>query len=173
LSFVLPLAAWGILAGAELAAPLRGWQAALPCAALAASRCLGGALFPLPEYSLAALRQHDAELRARFEAVARRFPPETTLLVTAVEHRRWAFRHVMYYLPGYTTLQLAHDFFFVRAAPAAPHLTAREHRVWVSGPEGLDVEALAPAGARLEHVVLMAPEDAVRFVGASCAPRLE
>ena len=173
ISFVLPLAAWGILACADLALPLRGRRGALPGAALVASLCVGEALFSLSDYSLATLREHDAQLRARFEAVAKRFPPETTLLVTAVEHRSWAFRHVMYYLPGYTTLQLVHDPFFVRSTPEAPYLTAREHRVWATGPDGLDVAQLAPEGARLEHVVFMVPADAARFVGASCTPWLE
>ena len=175
MSFVLPAAAWGILEVSERAARLDARRATLLCVALLGSVLASGRLGALSDYSLAATREHDARLRERFEAVATRFDPETTLLVTSTENRRWGFRHVMYYLPGYATLQLRHDSFFVRATAVAPYLTARDRRVWVSGPEGLDLAQLASFAApqRLERVVYMVPGDAERFVGASCAPWLE
>jgi hypothetical protein len=175
MSYVLPTAAWGILACGDLAVRLGPRRGALPCLALLAALLGVGALFPLDDYSLAAVRAHDARLRERFEAVNARFDPATTLLVTSTEKRRWSFRHVMYYLPEYTSLQLLRDPCFLPVTPEAPYLTAQGRRLRVSGPEGLDVARLAPPGAPggIENVVYMVPGPAGRWVGESCAPYLE
>jgi hypothetical protein len=173
LSFVLPVAGFGILETGRLARGLGSTPQTLAAASLVLLMLPWTWLSRSPEVSLEEYATHDRNLRARFDAL-RRFDPDTTLLVTSDEYWRYAFRHVMYYLPEYTTLQLVRDPFFVGAGDATPYLTARHRRVWASGPDGVALADLRPfrGGSRLERLVYVVPFDAPRYLPGSCLPFL-
>ena len=173
LSFVLPVAGFGILETGHLARRLGSTQQTLAATGLVLLMLPWTWLSRSPEISLEEYATHDRNLRARFDAL-RRFDPDTTLLVTSDEYWSYAFRHVMYYLPEYTTLQLVRDPFFVGAGDATPYLTARHRRVWASGPDGVALADLRPfrGGSRLERLVYVVPFDAPRYLPGSCLPFL-
>jgi hypothetical protein len=167
--YVLGLFAYGLL---SLQVVAEGWSsrirlgAAVGVFALVASQLwLPGGLATRNRGDYGHYELQARMLEPRLETIRRRLPPDRTLLVTSLEYWTQGFRHVMYYMPEYTTLQLAHDFFFVASTPDKPYLTARNHRVGTTGPEGMDLSELG-----FEHVVYVFPHDAQQFVDASCVP---
>jgi hypothetical protein len=173
LSFVLPVAAFGIFETGRLARDLGSRPQTLATLGLVLLMLPWTWLSRSPEISLDEYATHDRNLRSRFDAL-RRFDPDTTLLVTSEEYWRYGFRHVMYYLPEYTTLQLVRDPFFVGTGEATPYLTARHRRVWASGPDGVALADLRPfrGASRLERLVYVVPFDAPRYLPGSCLPFL-
>jgi len=171
LAVALPLAAHGLCAVATLLAGLRlrdqlvGAGAVL---ALALVAWPSGAAFA-PARGHRVLAAHDADVAARVGAIRRGFKPAETVLVTSHEYWAWGLRHVMYYLPEYTTVQLIPDRFYAAAGPETPYLTAREHRIAVAGPDGLSLGSL---GASVRDIVYMIPHDVNTFITASCGPYL-
>jgi len=172
LAVAFPLAAYAMLASAEIVATTRGQVVGTLSVLL-----LGGSLLLLPggparggDRGYGSYAAHDDLLRVRLDAIARNFDPETTVLVTSHEYWQWSFRHVMYYLPEYTTLQLLPDRFFADAGPDTPYLTATEHTIRFFGPDGFDVRSL---DASVEQVLYVVPHDVQRFVTASCAPFMQ
>jgi len=164
LSVAFPLTAYALLAGAELMNETRA-QAIGACAA----PLLAASLLVLPG-GYAAYAAHDRLLAARIDAIERDFDPAGTVLVTSHEYWQWSFRHAMYYLPEYTTLQLIPDRFFPDASLETPYLTARRHTIRFSGPDGFDTRAL---GASVEQLLYVIPHDVERFVAPSCAAFME
>lgn len=168
LSCAMPLAAWVVLALARLATGVAAARQLL-LAAAALVPVLALAALPGGDSGHELLVRHDAELRARFQAVRAGFDPRDTLLVTS--HEYWAFglRHVMYYLPEYTVLQLVPDPFLVDTTPERPYLAARDGAVFFAGPDGLELRRLGP-GAGFTRALYLNAHDVERFVLASCAP---
>jgi hypothetical protein len=171
LAVALPLAAYGVLALGEAVAGGSTWkQAGGAIAAVLLAACLvllPGGFANAGDRGYRQYAQHDAELDARVGSINRAFDPDTTILVTSHEYWQWSFRHVMYYLPAYTTVQLLPDPFFADAGPERPYLTGRNHEISFSGPDGLDVRSLLASG---EQVVYVIPHDVTRFVSPSCGP---
>jgi hypothetical protein len=164
LSVAFPLTGYAMLAAAALMDEARTQAIGAFAAAL-----LAVSLTLLPG-GQAVYAAHDARLEARIDAIGRHIDPATTVLVTSHEYWRWSFRHVMYYLPEHTTLQLLPDRFFPDASLETPYLTARQHAVRFSGPDGFDIRSL---GASVEQVLYVIPHDVERFVTVSCAPFME
>jgi hypothetical protein len=175
LAVAIPLGAYALLAPAELLAGSSTWRQVAAAAivlvlALSLSLLPGGFASAADDRGYRLYAQHDAALDARIGVVRQSFDPATTVLVTSHEYWQWSFRHVMYYLPEYTVIQLIPDRFFVDAGPEQPYLTARDHEIRFAGPDGLDVRSLAES---VRQVVYVVPHDLSLFVSPACAPFLQ
>jgi hypothetical protein len=180
--YILPvamaLAAYGFVGMAVTAASVRLRNrpvVVLGAVAATVVLCfLPGGLAARDDAGYRRLLRHDEMMARRIEAVRRNFDPGNTLLVTSREYWTWSFRHVMYYLPEFTTMQLVVDPFMIGAGPRTPYLVGRHRQVRHAGPDGLDVGGLPefnrPHGLR--YVVYMIPEDVEQFVDDSCQPIL-
>jgi len=171
LSSVVPLAAYGILAPAALVVSRRPRdQIATALAVLLLVLAIPvTSRLVAPDRGYPAYATHDTQVAARVEVIRRNYRPAETVLVTSHEYWQWSFRHVMYYLPEYTTVQLIPDRFYADAGPERPYLTGRGHEVRFAGPDGLDLRSL---GGSVRQVVYMIPHDVTRFVHGSCAALL-
>ncbi len=180
---LMPVAAYGILGMASLLAIglERGEERDEPVGpatrlAAAALPLVFAGLFPvLPRGEVpggtlyGVYANHDAEARARVDAVRETFEPRDTVLITSEEYWEWGLRHVGHDLPEFTTLQLVRDDFFAITTDETPYLTTSGRELWTTGPDGLDLAALVEGGP-LAHVVYMVPYDVQQYIHPSCIP---
>jgi hypothetical protein len=173
LAVAVPLVAYALLVAGEVVAV---GSVRLRTIGVVAAILVAGSLVLLPggfasegDRGYGSYAPHDEMLDGRIEAIRRAFRPDSTVLVTSHEYWQWSFRHVMYYLPDYTTVQLLPDRFFADAASERPYLTGHDHEISFTGPDGFDVRSL---GGALEQVVYVIPHDVPQYVSESCAPYL-
>ena len=168
---VLVLLAYGVLGlGGRLG------ERSSPAIPLVAAVCvldLVFAILPIEEAAttrgvFAAYRENDAKIALRIAEIRRRYRPEETLL--AATRQRWvrSFRTVMYYLPEYTAIQLLPDAAVGVTSVDKMYLTAREHRLWASGPLNVHPAEGLPDLDKLKHVVMVFPDNADDFMDESC-----
>jgi hypothetical protein len=173
---VLALGAWVLLGCASLLAERSPGRQVIGAMVL----CLLALGFPLVcgRNKSAALNPyksqayHDSVLRDRFSAVRReaeqgRISNDHAVLVTSDEYWLYGFRHVSYYLPEWTTVQLRVDSFFEISRPETPYLAARQRRVTAVGPDPMSLSSLVP-GADLRQVIYMVPHDYQEFIDPDC-----
>jgi hypothetical protein len=136
-----------------------------------APRWTPAALVPASASRPALYADNDARMAAEVAALRGAFAPGSALLLTTREYRFHGFRHVMYYLPEQTTLQLVPDVFFAGTAGQTPYLTARGGRTFTAGPATLDLATLPgfTEASPLRAVVLVNAQDAGAFLDPSCA----
>jgi hypothetical protein len=116
------------------------------------------------------LLRHDEAMENRIVFLRREFDPEDTLIVTSRDNLAWGFRHAMYYLPEFTTLELVVDPAFVGTEPTTPYLVGRDRHIRHVGPYTLDVSTLPEFRPpdHLRNVVYMIGPDASRHLDTSC-----
>jgi hypothetical protein len=174
MSVVLPFFAFALLGAARLVE-----RSGRRAQATAAGVVLGAVLLQLwlpgghlrgTEGRLGERQHRDQILSARFDAIRQSLSPASTILVTRKEVWEFAFRHVMFYLPEFLTVQIVRDPFILGLGEERPFLTAQHLRVWASGPSGMELARAAPASEipKLETVVLMQPAQASDALDSSC-----
>ena len=177
LSVVVPCFAFALLGAARMVAgrsPSRAvWGAgAVALGAVALQLWLPGGHLTGSAGRLGERRQRDQILSARFDAIRQAFSPESTVLATRKETWEFAFRHVMFYLPEFPTIQIMRDPLMLGLSDGQPFLTAQNQDVWASGPDGLTLDRLARLDEtrELRTVVFMQPAQAVDAFDPSCRP---
>ncbi|OGF59540.1 MAG: hypothetical protein A2Y62_03580 [Candidatus Fischerbacteria bacterium RBG_13_37_8] len=173
ISFVIVLLAYGILciaANMNKCAPR--WSLIVPIIIILV-RIMEVAITPATTESAKYFQEyknHDIFLQQVFTTVRQNFSPNNTILVTSKEYWAYSFRHVMYYLPEYTTMQLSPDFFIAITTKQKPYLTAKDHKVWTEGPYFFDISKInaSKSNMLIQNVIYMIPWDAENFIHVSC-----
>ena len=114
----------------------------------------------------------EEQLIDHFEAIRTQADPARTVLVTGHGWFTLSFRHVMYYLPEYTTLQTEWDPRFAAHTDEAPWIVGRERRTWLAGPAILDPVDLLPAGGP-GALLFLFPRDLSQLMHDDCRPFLQ
>ena len=176
LMVIVPVFAWSLLVCAEVLPSLPGRGAPLGSAAIgllaAGWLVLPGGLAAADGGTRGWFDQSEEQLIDHFEAVRAGTDPAHTLLTTGHGWFTLSFRHVMYYLPGYTTLQTEWDPRFAAHSEEAPWIVGRDRRTWLAGPAVLDPVELLPGGGP-GVLLFLFPRDLSRVMDDGCRPFLQ
>ncbi len=168
----VPLFGWSLLV---CAAALRPGRPALVGAAAITALSAGWLVLP---GGLAAsdggtrgwYQQSEEQLADHFGAIRASTDPDRTLLVTGHGWFTLSFRHVMYYLPEYTTLQTEWDPRFAAHSAEAPWIVGRDRRTWLTGPAELDPLELLDADSGV--LLFLFPRDLSQLMDDGCRDHL-
>ena len=170
---IVPLFGWSLLVCAEALQPgRRQLVGSSVVAALAAGwLVLPGGLAAQDGGTRGWYAQSEEQLTDHFDAIRAQLDPERTVLTTGHGWFTLSFRHVMYYLPEYTTLQTEWDPRFSAHSDAAPWIVGHDRQTRLVGPAVLD--PLELLGTDTGVLLFLFPRDLSRVMHDACLPHLQ